>query len=149
MDHEKFSVATFNLYNFQLPGLPMNPFQKPWTKDEFNHKVSWVARMLDTIDADIIGLQELWHAEAMETVLDRQVLEGKYDLLATPATGSKIVCAALVRKGLLQRHAEVGLDVPAGGPARVGRRHGPAGARDRRTHQGLLPSGAQLPGRAA
>ena len=101
MDHEKFSVATFNLYNFQLPGLHMNPFQKPWTKDEFNHKVSWVARMLDTIDADIIGLQELWHAEAMETVLAGRRSKDKYDLLATPATGSKIVCAALVRKGLL------------------------------------------------
>ena len=145
----EFSVATFNLYNFQLPGLHMNPFQKPWTKDEFNHKVSWVARMLDTIDADVIGLQELWNAEAMETVLDRQVLEGKYDLLATPATGSKIVCAALVRKGLLSGTPKWVSDVPRGGQARVRRRHGPAGARDRRTHQGLLPPGAQLPARAA
>src|SRR6188768_2448082 len=102
MDHERFSVATFNLYNLQLPGLHLNPFQKPWTKDEFNHKVSWVVRMLDTIDADIVGLQELWNAEAMEIVLARQVPEGKYDLLATPATGSRIVCAALVRKGLLR-----------------------------------------------
>jgi predicted extracellular nuclease len=101
MDHAQFSVATFNLYNFQLPGLPMNPFQKPWTKDEFNHKVSWVARMLETVDADVVGLQELWNAEAMEIVLARQGLQGTYDLLAAPATGSKIVCAALVRKGLL------------------------------------------------
>src|SRR3954454_48926 len=101
MDHETFSVATFNLYNFQLPGLAMKPFQKPWTKEEFNHKVSWTARMLENIDADIVGLQELWNAEAMETVLARQALEDKYDLLATPATGNKIVCAALVRKGLL------------------------------------------------
>jgi predicted extracellular nuclease len=102
MDQDRFSVATFNLYNFQLPGLAMNPFQKPWTKAEFDHKVSWVARMLETIDADIVGLQELWHAEAMETVLSRQALEGTYDLLAAPATGGKIVCAALVRKGLLR-----------------------------------------------
>jgi predicted extracellular nuclease len=106
MDHEKFSVATFNLYNFQLPGLPMNPFQKPWTKDEFNHKVSWTARMLENIDADIVGLQELWNAQAMETVLARQALKDKYDLLATPATGTKIVCAALVRKGLLSGSPE-------------------------------------------
>ena len=102
MDHDRFSVATFNLYNFQLPGRDMNPFQKPWTRAEFEHKVSWVARMLETIDADVIGLQELWHAEAMETVLARQALKDTYDLLATPATGSRIVCAALVRKGLLR-----------------------------------------------
>jgi predicted extracellular nuclease len=102
VDLEKFSVATFNLYNFQLPGLPMNPFQKPWTTAEFKRKVSWTARMLDTMDADIVGLQELWHAEAMETVLARQALEGKYDLLAEPATGGRIICAAIVRKGLLR-----------------------------------------------
>jgi predicted extracellular nuclease len=102
VDLQQFSVATFNLYNFQLPGLPMNPFQKPWTKAEFERKVSWTARMLDTIDADIVGLQELWHAEAMETVLARQALEGKYDLLAEPATGDRIICAAIVRKGLLR-----------------------------------------------
>ena len=149
MDHESFSVATFNLYNFQLPGLPMNPFQKPWTKAEFARKVSWVARMLDGIDADIIGLQELWNAEAMETVLAREALEGKYDLLATPATGSKIVCAALVRKGLLSGHPEVGLDLPRGGQARGRRPHGPAGTRDLGAHPRLLASGAQLPGRAA
>jgi endonuclease/exonuclease/phosphatase family metal-dependent hydrolase len=99
---DRFSVATFNLYNFQLPGLKMNPFQKPWTKTEFEKKVSWTGRMLETIDADIVGLEELWNAEAMETVLARRGLEGEYDLLATPATGTKIVCAALVRKGLLQ-----------------------------------------------
>src|SRR3954454_9182214 len=100
MDHETFSVATFNLYNFQLPGLKMNPFQKPWTKEEFNRKVSWTAGMLENIDADIVGLEELWNAEAMEAVLARKALKDKYDLLATPATGTKIVCGALVRKGL-------------------------------------------------
>jgi hypothetical protein len=38
----------------------------------------------------------------METVLARQALEGKYDLLAEPATGGRIICAAIVRKGLLR-----------------------------------------------
>ena len=106
MDLERFSVATFNLYNLQLPGLPMNPFQKPWTREEFERKVSWVARVLDTVDADIVGLQELWNAEAMATVLERRTLRDKYDLLATPATGTRIVCGALVRKGLLRGDPE-------------------------------------------
>ena len=102
MDLQRFSVATFNLYNFQLPGAAMNPLQKPWTKEEFERKVSWTARMLETIDADVVGLQELWSAEAMETVLQRQALRDRYDLLAEPATGGRIVCGALVRKGLLR-----------------------------------------------
>ncbi len=102
MDLQKFSVATFNLFNFQLAGLPMNPFQQPWTDAEFERKVSWTAQMLETLDADIVGLQELWHAEAMERVLARPALRDRYDLLAEPATGDRIICAALVRKGLLR-----------------------------------------------
>jgi predicted extracellular nuclease len=98
----RFSVATFNLYNHQLPGEHMNPGQKPWTEDEFAVKVAWVAQQLHAIDADIVGLQELWSREAMVRVLKAAALEDVYDLLAEPATGSRIVCAALVRKGLLR-----------------------------------------------
>ena len=100
MNRERFTVATFNLYNFQLPGLHMNPGQQPWTDEEFARKVAWVGRQLTDIDADIVGLQELWNKAAMERVLEDPGLGAAYDLLADPADGSKIVCAALVRKGL-------------------------------------------------
>ncbi len=101
MNLDRFSVATFNLYNLQLPGRSMNPGQRPWTREEFDRKVSWIGRQLASLDADIVGLQELWHAEAMAAVLERRDLEGRYDLLATPANGDRIVCAALVRTGLV------------------------------------------------
>lgn len=42
------------------------------------------------------GWQELWSKPALEAALKDQ-----YDVLAEPATGETIVCAALVRKGLL------------------------------------------------
>ena len=38
----------------------------------------------------------------MERVLQAAGMEDQYDLLAEPATGSRIVCGALVRKGLLR-----------------------------------------------
>jgi endonuclease/exonuclease/phosphatase family metal-dependent hydrolase len=102
MDLDHFSVATFNLYNFQLPGLPMHPGQKPWTQDEFRRKAVWVGNQLRDLAPDVVGLQELWHAEAMVEALSRANLDDDYDLLATPASGQGIVCAALVRKGLLR-----------------------------------------------
>jgi predicted extracellular nuclease len=102
VNRDRFSVATFNLYNLQLPGEPMNPRQQPWTDDEFAKKVGWIARQLVSLDADLVGLQELWSREAMERVLADPELEGMYDLLAEEATGNKIVCAALVRKGLVR-----------------------------------------------
>jgi endonuclease/exonuclease/phosphatase family metal-dependent hydrolase len=108
MNLEKFSVATYNLYNFQQPGKPMNPGQTPWTETEFQLKVQWTVWQLVTMDADIVGLQELWSKAALDTVLaynygtadEPKRLEDTYEALATPATGKKIVCGALVRKGL-------------------------------------------------
>ena len=34
MNRKEFSVATYNLFNFQEPGKAMNPGQKKWTEDE-------------------------------------------------------------------------------------------------------------------
>jgi hypothetical protein len=99
---DRFSVATFNLYNLQLPGKRMNPRQKVWTPAEFDRKVGWIGSQLAALDADVVGLQELWHVDAMAAVLAASGLDATYDLLADPATGSRIVCAALVRKGLLR-----------------------------------------------
>ncbi len=102
MSLEKFAVATFNMYNLQLPGLSMNPGQRPWTEEEFELKVDWTSRQLVAADADIIGILELWHQEALARVLERHGLCVVYDVLAEPAGGTKIICAALVRKGLLR-----------------------------------------------
>lgn len=98
----KFSVATVNLYNLQLPGAAMNPNQKPWTTEEYDRKIAWLAAQLGSLDADVVGLQELWHRDAMAAVLEAGGLDDRYDLIADRATGARIVCAALVRKGLLQ-----------------------------------------------
>lgn len=97
---DRFSVATFNLYNLQLPNVPMNPGQT-WTLDEYNAKVAWIGRQLVELDADIIGLQELWSATALERVVEAAGLDTVYDVLVPEEFGGRIMCAALVRKGLL------------------------------------------------
>jgi hypothetical protein len=102
MNLDHFSVATFNLYNLQLPGRSMNPGQVAWTPTEYRRKLDWTGRMLKELDADIVGLQELWHADAMTEALERANLDDDYDLLAEPAKGGDIVCAAIVRRGLLR-----------------------------------------------
>lgn len=101
MKLQKFSVATVNLYNLQLPGKAMNPGQTPWTQDEFNRKAAWLGAQLAGLNADVVGLEELWHRDAMVAVLAAGGLTDAYDLIADRATGVRIVCGALVRKGLL------------------------------------------------
>ncbi len=102
MDLDAFRVTTFNLYNLQLPGQPMHPGQRPWTETEYRRKITWVGDRLRDLRPDIVGLQELWHADAIRAALQRADLDDDYDVLAEPATGGEIVCAALVRKGLLR-----------------------------------------------
>jgi endonuclease/exonuclease/phosphatase family metal-dependent hydrolase len=102
MSLDQFSVATFNLFNLQLPDRRMNPGQKVWTAEEFRRKISWVTEQLHSVDADIVGLQELWHRDAMAEVLTDPELADTYELLAEPADGDRIICAALVRRGLRQ-----------------------------------------------
>ena len=148
---DRFSVATFNLYNLQLPGRGMNPGQPAWTDDEYRRKLDWTGRQLKELDADIVGLQELWHADAMAEALDRANLDDDYDLLATPATGGSITCAALVRTGLLRGDADVDRDVPGHASPRVDVRRS-AGPGHPRAPRRLRPAGAHVrrrPARAA
>ena len=95
-----FSVATFNLYNLQEANKPV--YQgRPWTDAEFKRKADWISAQLELLNADIVGLQELWSKKAIMDVIATRGLEQDYDVLAEPADGSRIVCGALVRKGLL------------------------------------------------
>ena len=94
MDLDRFSVATFNLYNLQLPDRAMNPGQRRWTEEEFARKAEWTAGQLARLDADIVGLQELWNREAMERMaaVDRNVLRSAVaEFLGYPETPKAIV----------------------------------------------------------
>lgn len=101
MTRNSFSVATFNLYNLNLPGLPMYRDAEGWDADQYERKVAWSARMLQELQPDVLGVQELWHADALAAVVERAGLTEEYEVLAERATGGRIVCAAVVRRSLL------------------------------------------------
>lgn len=98
---DRFTVATVNLYNLQLPGRPMNPGQTPWTDREYARKLAWLADRLRDLRADVVGVQELWHRDALVAALERAHLDDDYDVVADAATRGRITCAAIVRRGLL------------------------------------------------
>ncbi len=101
MNRNRLSVATFNLYNLNLPGVSMYRDTEGWDLEEYERKVAWSARMLREVQPDVLGVQELWHADALAAVVEQAGLTEEYEVLAGPATGGRIVCAALVRQGLL------------------------------------------------
>ncbi|HKY02301.1 MAG TPA: endonuclease/exonuclease/phosphatase family protein [Burkholderiales bacterium] len=105
MNLKELSIATFNLFNLNEPGLPM--YSVPgWTKTQYELKLQWVAWQLKILKPDVCGFQELWHRDSLAKCLETAGVTDEYDLVVPPGTtGKKIVCAAIVRKGLLAGEA--------------------------------------------
>jgi predicted extracellular nuclease len=102
MKRPTLSVASFNLYNLNKPGLPLHGGAAGWSDTEYERKLDWTARNLAFLKSDVFAFQELWHGDALADAVQRAQLAGAYDLLAPPnADGRRIVCAAIVAKGLV------------------------------------------------
>ncbi|WP_200979628.1 endonuclease/exonuclease/phosphatase family protein [Echinicola sp. 20G] len=109
----ELSLVTFNLYNLNLPGKPMYRDYDGWTTEQYTKKIIWTANILKAAQADIFGFQELWNLDALKEAFTLTGLDADYDLLSPPDHGgNKIVCAAAVRKGLLEGEPEWITDFP-------------------------------------
>ena len=107
MNLKKLTIGTFNLYNLNEPGTAIYTDADGWTQDEYDRKIEWTKRVLQTLAPDVLGLQELWHRASIEHALAESGMAGSYDVVVPAnATGGGIVCAALVRKGLLAGEPE-------------------------------------------
>ena len=62
-------VGTFNLMNFMLPDKSLYGGTLGLTRDEYRRKSEWTEFMLNQMDADIIGFQELFDREAMVRII--------------------------------------------------------------------------------
>ncbi|BAT58238.1 endonuclease/Exonuclease/phosphatase family protein [Variibacter gotjawalensis] len=103
MKLKKLSIGTFNLLNLNEPNLPMYTDKKGWSDAQYVLKIDWTQRLLKLLRPDIFGFQELWHADALHNAVDTAGLSDAYDVLVPDdAKGKRIVCAAMVRKGLLK-----------------------------------------------
>ncbi|MBN2056522.1 endonuclease/exonuclease/phosphatase family protein [bacterium] len=96
----ELSFATFNLYNLQLPGVPM--YQgNTYTQEEYDRKLSWTAIMLQVLDADVIGFQELWSPQCLVDAFSAAALSDQYELFHQDNGGTGISVAAAVRRPLI------------------------------------------------
>ncbi|MBI1891085.1 MAG: endonuclease/exonuclease/phosphatase family protein [Burkholderiales bacterium] len=68
---QEIRFATFNVRNLALPGTIFYSNLPPYTQPEYDAKLDWIARQLDTLDADVIGFQEIFSQTALKEVLAR------------------------------------------------------------------------------
>ncbi|WPG41044.1 endonuclease/exonuclease/phosphatase family protein [Variovorax sp. EBFNA2] len=102
MGRSTLSIATFNLFNLNEPGLRMYTNEEGWSQAQYDKKIEWTAHQFKLLEADIFGFQELWHADSLVNALQLSGLADRYDVLVPDgANGTRIVCASIVRKGLL------------------------------------------------
>lgn len=66
---QEIRFATFNVCNLSQPGAKLYDNLAPLTPDEYAAKVVWTAQQLDQLDADVIGLQEIFSMAALRDVL--------------------------------------------------------------------------------
>jgi len=98
----QFSVASFNLYNLNLPGLRIYRDTDGWDPEVYESKVTWTALMLKSLKSDVWGFQELWHHQALTDVFTRAGQHLEYELLVPEGhAGGRIVCAGAVKKEIL------------------------------------------------
>jgi endonuclease/exonuclease/phosphatase family metal-dependent hydrolase len=71
---QELRFATFNVCNLALPGVKFYDDQIPYSQDEYEAKTAWIAQQLDRLDADVIGLQEIFSQSALKDVLAKTTL---------------------------------------------------------------------------
>ena len=69
-------IASFNVLNLILPETVY--YQKSsYSKEDFEKKINWIAQMLQEMNADIVGFQEVFQKEALEQAIARSgIYEG-------------------------------------------------------------------------
>ena len=101
MKLRQISFTTFNLYNLNEPGLPLYRGEG-WTKDEYDRKIAWTARMLQEMPATVYGFQEMWHPKSVENAVAAAGRGGTHRVLSPAGhAGKSIVCGAAVQADLL------------------------------------------------
>ena len=64
----RFTIASFNVKNLIGPDKEYYRFQS-YTPEEFNWKSGWLSEQIQTMDADIVGFQEIFEEPALRDVI--------------------------------------------------------------------------------
>ena len=95
-ESKNISVASFNLYNLQLPDVLW--YKNKYTQAQYDEKIEWSAAMLHRLDADVIAFQELWSKQCLEDMFQAAGLAEDYTLHFIADQWDTIAVAAAVRK---------------------------------------------------
>ena len=106
-------VASSNVLNLALPGRAFYANVEPFTESEYQLKTGWLGSMIERLNADVLGLQEVWDEAALKTAVARSGLRYTHVL----APGAEQGAVGTPRVALVTRLAlEAVESVPSFGP---------------------------------
>ena len=94
-------VASCNLLNLALPGRVYYPNQDAYSESEHERKLDWLGGMFRRLNADVIGVQEVWDEAALKAAVGRSGLRPPQVLAPGAETGAE----GTPRVGLVTRLA--------------------------------------------
>lgn len=68
---QEIRFATFNVRNLALPGMKFYENAPPYSNKLYEAKTDWIAEMIDMIEADVIGFQEIFSQQALKHALSK------------------------------------------------------------------------------
>ncbi|WP_299146200.1 endonuclease/exonuclease/phosphatase family protein [uncultured Tateyamaria sp.] len=116
----EFTIASFNVKNLIGPDQEYYRFQK-YTPEEYAWKADWLAEQIQTMDADIVGFQEIFEESALRDVIAQADAEGVEDNAAhIPGPNKRYRRKAIFRKLAYRPYTDAALavapNVNDGGP---------------------------------
>jgi len=107
----EFSIASFNLKNLIGPDREYYRFQS-YTPEEYAWKADWLAEQIQTMDADIVGFQEVFEESALRDVLAMADTGGIADNAAhIPGPAKRYRRKAIFRKLAYRPYTDAALAV--------------------------------------
>lgn len=96
-------VATANLLNLAAPGHLYYPNQDPYDALEAERKTAWLGAQIARLNADVLGVQEVWDESALRAAAHASGL--RYTTVAAPGAenGNKMGPLGTPRLGLVTR----------------------------------------------
>jgi len=82
-------VASANLLNLALPGQVFYANQDPWSEPEFGRKRAWLGAMFSRLQADVLGVQEVWHLDALRACVNDSGLRQAHVVAPGAETGAQ------------------------------------------------------------
>ncbi len=105
----RFTIASFNVKNLIGADQEYYQFQK-YTPEEYAWKSDWLADQLLTLDADIVGFQEIFEESALQAVIDETDARGQEANEAhVPDRSKRYRKRAIFRKLKFDGYAEAAL----------------------------------------